>query len=96
MYAVNVDPWKGIPSHANSILRLNNLIPYIDSPKSTMVETKSRRKKWNKKGMFKRVSAIRGKRMELKKAVKRYSVPKTTVRRFVHETTFSAELVVEK
>jgi hypothetical protein len=47
--------------------------------------------------MFKAASVIRGGGgIELHKAIKHYSVPKTTVRRFVQDTKICGEFVVGK
>lgn len=45
---------------------------------------KSKRKQWTKDNMIEAVKAVREKKMGLKKAVKLYSVPKTTLQRFVN------------
>lgn len=55
-----------------------------------------RRKIWNKQAMINAIIAVREKTMGLKKAVKVFSVPKTTLQRFVHQTEYSAEEIVEK
>lgn len=45
---------------------------------------KSKRRTWDGNNMVEAIKALREKRMGLKKAVKEFAVPKSTLRRFVH------------
>lgn len=55
-----------------------------------------KRQVWEKSKMIEAVSSIREKKMGLKKAAKRFQVPKTTLRRLVLQTDVSLEEVVKK
>lgn len=55
-----------------------------------------KRQYWDKEKMQEAVAAVRGKKMGLKKASKHFSVPKTTLRRYVHESHISLTDVVVK
>ncbi|GBP18462.1 Modular serine protease [Eumeta japonica] len=54
-----------------------------------------KRQKWCKEQMRKAVEAVRNKSMAFKKAVKFFSVPRATLRRLVHDSDLSSELVVQ-
>lgn len=58
-----------------------------------MGEPKKRRT-WDQDKMIEAIKALRQKKMGLKKAVKEFSVPKSTLRRFVH-SDLAPEVAVE-
>ncbi|CAG9560322.1 unnamed protein product [Danaus chrysippus] len=60
------------------------------------LKLKSKRKSWTKANMIEAVKAMREKKIHLKKAVKLYRVPKTTLQRFVYSDQPSDELVISE
>ncbi|GBP35501.1 hypothetical protein EVAR_20011_1 [Eumeta japonica] len=54
---------------------------------------KTKRKQWTRNNMIEAVKSVREKKMGLKKAVKLYNVPKTTLQRFVHSDQPPEEVV---
>lgn len=68
----------------------------LTAPKGSPSPRTARRKTWDKQAMISGIVAVREKSMGLKKAAKHFSVPKTTLQRFVNQTEFSAEELVEK
>ncbi|CAH0399077.1 unnamed protein product [Chilo suppressalis] len=56
-------------------------------------ESSSKRRMWNQENMVNAIKDLRAGRMGLKKAVQVYSVPKTTLRRFVHSNYTAEEAV---
>lgn len=73
------------------------LIVGTDMPRKELTpKIKSKRKTWDKKCMIDAVEMVRAKKMGLKKAVKMFKVPKTTLQRLVQDAVYSAEEVVEK
>ncbi|KAF7282242.1 hypothetical protein GWI33_003040 [Rhynchophorus ferrugineus] len=56
-------------------------------------EPKSKRKSWASSNMIESVKAVKERKMGLKKAVKFYCVPKTTLKRFMHSGLPPEEVV---
>ncbi|CAH0399066.1 unnamed protein product [Chilo suppressalis] len=56
-------------------------------------ESSSKRRMWNQQNMVNAIKDLRAGIMGLKKAVQVYSVPKTTLRRFVHSNYTAEEAV---
>lgn len=59
-------------------------------------KTNAKRKTWDKKAMTEAIKLVRSETIGLKKAVKMFKVPKTTLQRLVHDKTYTPEEVVEK
>lgn len=77
--------------------KLEWIVADCTMPRSSLSpKAKGKRKTWDKQAMAEAVEMVRSKKMGLKKAVKLYKVPKSTLQRLVHDTEYSPEQVVEK